>query len=137
MDPLSAIASIIAILQLSGKVLTYLNDVKDASQDRARCAIEASNLHSLLFNLRFPLEEGVLDQSWYTAVRALAVENGPFDQFKEALEMLQARMTDRGRLVKVGKALTWNFKKEEITRILTRIERLKSLVEIALHTDHL
>jgi hypothetical protein len=137
MDPLSVTASIIAILQLSGKVLTYLNDVKDASQDRARCAIEASNLHSLLFNLRFHLEKGVLDQSWYTAVRALAVENGPLDQFKEALEMLQAKMTDRGRLGKVGKALAWNFKKEEMAYIFTRIERLKSLVDIALNTDHL
>lgn len=137
MDPLSLTAGIIAILQLSGKVLTYLNDVKDASQDRARCAIEASSLHSLLFNLRFHLEKGVLDQSWYTAVRALAVNNGPLDQFKEALEMLQAGMTDRGRLGKIGKALTWNFKKKEITCILTRIERLKSLIEIALHMDHL
>jgi hypothetical protein len=137
MDPLSVTASIIAILQLSGKVLTYLNDVKDASQDRARCAIEASNLHSLLFNLRFHLEKGVLDQSWYTAVRALAVENGPLDQFKDALEMLQAKITDRGRLGKVGKALTWNFKKEEMAYIFTRIERLKSLVDLALNTDHL
>jgi hypothetical protein len=137
MDPLSVTASIIAILQLSGKVLMYLNDVKDASKDRARCAIEVSNLHSLLFNLRFHLEEGVLGQSWYTAVRALAIENGPLDQFKGALEMLQAKMTDKGRLGKVGKALAWNFKKEEITDILDRMERLKSLVEIALHTDHL
>jgi hypothetical protein len=96
LDPLSATASIIAILQLSGKVLTYLNDVKDASQDHARCAVEAANLHSLLLNLRFRLEDGVLDQSWYTARRALAVESGPLDQFKEALEMLQAKMTDRG-----------------------------------------
>ncbi|CAO2647557.1 Nn.00g084790.m01.CDS01 [Neocucurbitaria sp. VM-36] len=31
MDPLSAIASIVAILQLSVKILGYLNDVKDAS----------------------------------------------------------------------------------------------------------
>jgi hypothetical protein len=58
-------------------------------------------------------------------------------QFKGALEMLQAKMTDKGRLGKVGKALAWNFKKEEITDILDRMERLKSLVEIALHTDHL
>lgn len=33
MDPLSVTASIIAVLQLSAKVLGYLNDVKDASED--------------------------------------------------------------------------------------------------------
>lgn len=137
MDPLSATASIIAILQLSSKVVGYLTDVKDASKERAKCAVEASNLHSLLLNLRFRLEEGSADTPWYTAVRALAVENGPLDQFKQALETLQTKMTDRGRLKKAGEALVWKFKKEEVGSILDRIERLKSLVEIALQMDHL
>ena len=137
MDPLSATASIIAILQLSAEVLTYLNDVKDASKDHAQCAIEASNLHSLLVNLRFRLEEGDASQPWYTTVRALAVENGPLDQFKQALETLQTKMTDGGRLKQAGRALIWKFKKEEIASILARMERLKSLVEIALQMDNL
>ena len=105
MDPLSATASIIAVLQLSSKVVGYLTDVKDASKERAKCAVEASNLHSLLLNLRFRLEEGSADTPWYTAVRALAVENGPLDQFKQALETLQTKMTDGGRLKKAGEAL--------------------------------
>lgn len=137
MDPLSATASIITILQLSAKVLTYLNDVKDVSKDRAQCAIEASNLHSLLVSLRFRLEEGGASQPWYTAVRALAVENGPLDQFKQALETLQTKMTDGGQLKQTGEALMWKFKKEEIASILARMERLKTLVEIALQMDNL
>lgn len=137
MDPLSATASIIAILQLSAEVLSYLNDVKDASEGRAQCAIEASNIHNLLTNLRFRLEEGHSHQSWFTAVQALAVENGPLDQFKQALETLQTKMTDRGRLKKAGKALIWKFRKEEVDTILARMERLKTLTEIALQIDHL
>jgi hypothetical protein len=137
MDPLSVTASIIAVLQLSGKVLGYLNDVKDASKDRAKCAVEASNVHSLLINLRFRLEEGSTDAPWYTAVRALGVENGPLDQFKQALEALQTTMTDGGRIQQAGKALVWKFRKEEIASILVRIERLKGLVGIALQMDHL
>jgi hypothetical protein len=137
MDPLSATASIIAILQLSAKVLSYLNDVKGASKDRAQCAIEASNLHSLLLNLRFRLEESGANQPWYTAVRALAVENGPLDQFKQALEMMYDKMTGGSRLEKAGEALIWKFKKAEIESVLARMERLKSLIEIALQMDHL
>ncbi|CAN9193849.1 unnamed protein product [Alternaria alternata] len=136
MDPLSATASVIAILQLSAKVLSYLNDVKDTSKGRAQCAIEASNLHNLLTNLRFRLEEGHGHQSWFSAVQALAVENGPLDQFKQALEILQAKMTDGGRLEKVKEVLVWKFKKEEVDAILARMERLKTLVEIALQMDH-
>ncbi|KAF2679582.1 hypothetical protein K458DRAFT_313887 [Lentithecium fluviatile CBS 122367] len=50
MDPLSVTASIIAILLLSYKVIRYLTDVKDAPKERAKCAVEALNLHSLLLN---------------------------------------------------------------------------------------
>lgn len=137
MDPLSATASVIAVLQLSSRVVGYLTDVKDASKERAKCAIEASNLHSLLLNLRFRLEEGNANTPWYTAVQALAVENGPLDQFKQALELLQTKMTDEGRVKNVREALLWKFKKEEVASILDRMERLKSTVEIALQMDHL
>jgi hypothetical protein len=138
MDPLSVTASIIAILQLSNKVIGYLNDVKDAPKDRARCAIEASNMHSLLINLRFRLEGGNVEASWFTAIRALAVEKGPLDQFQGALELLHDRMTmDRGSLVHISKSLVWKFQKEETEHILVSIERLKVLVGIALQMDHL
>ena len=131
MDPISTTASIIAILQLSSKVLGYLNDVKDASKDRAKCAVEAANLNNLLTALRFRLEEGDSSTPWYTAVRVLATENGPLDQFKQALEQLQKKMTGRGKI------LVWKFKKEEIASILGRMERLKTLVVVALQMDHL
>jgi hypothetical protein len=137
MDPLSVTASIIAVLQLSAKVLAYLNDVKDASKDRAQCEIETSNLYSLLVNLRCRLEESSASQPWHTAVRALAVENGPLDQFKQALEALQAKMIDSGRLKKAGEALMWKFRKDEVASILARMERLKGLVGVALEMDHL
>lgn len=137
MEPLSATASVIAILQLSAKVLSYLNDVKDTSKGRVQCAIEASNLHNLLTNLRFRLEAGHDHAPWFSAVQALAVENGPLDQFKQALETIQAKMTDGGRLKKAREALLWKFNKEEVDGILARMERLKALVGIALQMDHL
>lgn len=137
MDPLSATASVIAVLQLSSKAVGYLTDVKDASKERAKCAVEASNLHTLLLTLRFRLEKGNADTPWYTNVRALAVQNGPLDQFKQALELLQDKITDGGRLKKAGQALLWKFKKEEVVSILNRMERLKSEVEIVSQMDHL
>ncbi|MCJ1471194.1 hypothetical protein MMC07_009842, partial [Pseudocyphellaria aurata] len=136
MDPLSVTASIIALLQLSSTVLGYLNDVKDASRDRAKCAVEISNLYSLLFSLRSRLEEGSSDEPWNNEVRALGVKDGPLDQFKQALEQLQTKMTGGSRRKKVGDALRWKFSKEEITSIFARIERLKTLVQVALQMDH-
>jgi hypothetical protein len=138
MDPLSITASIAAILQLSSKVIGYLNDVKDAPKDRARCAIEATNLHSLLTNLRFRLEGGDASTSWATALRGLAIENGPFDQFKQSLQLLQDRLTGGSRMLQpLTDVLIWKFKKEEVERILQSMERLKTLVIVALQMDHL
>jgi hypothetical protein len=137
MEALGVTASVIAVLQLSAKVLSYLNDVKDASAAHKQCAIEACNIHSLLTNLRFRLEDGRNHEEWFVAVRALAVENGPLDQFKQALLLLQTRMENRGHLKEIGNALIWKFKKKEIEDILARMERLKVLVEIALQMDHL
>lgn len=136
MDPLSITASIITILQLSNEVVGYLNDVKNASKDRVKCTVEASNTYSLLVSLRFRLE-GSSNEPWYNAVRALGIENGPLDQFKQALEQLRTRMTGESTLKKVGDALMWKFSKEEVTNILGRIERLKTLVGVALQMDHL
>jgi hypothetical protein len=135
MDPLSITASVITVLQLSAKVLSYLADVKCASKDRETCELEISNLYSLLIKLRSRLEEGSSGESWYTAVRALGIEHGPLDQFKQALEQLQAKITGKGKSQKIRDALIWKFSKEEVRNILDRIERLKTLVNIALQQD--
>ena len=136
MDPLSITASIVAVLQLTHAVIGYLNDVKDASTDRARCALEASNLYGLLVTLKFRLE-GRSYEPWHAAVRALGVKNGPLDQYKHALEQLQKKITSGSGIKKIGNTLWWKFSKEEVTSILSRMERLKTLVQIALEMDHL
>lgn len=96
MEPLSATASIIAVLQLSNKVLHYLNDIKDAPKDRTQCAIEILNLCSLLYKLRDHVEAADPSQPWYMAVQSIAASNGPLDQMKQALEAIHAKLTDRG-----------------------------------------
>lgn len=58
MDPLSITASVIFILQLTGKVIGYLNNVKDSPKECQQCIIEASNLQNLLTHLRPRLEQG-------------------------------------------------------------------------------
>jgi hypothetical protein len=92
MDPLSVTASVIAILQLTGEVIKYLNDVKDAPKECQQCTIETSNLQNLLINLRYRLEQGQTGDPWFTAVRTPNVEHGPLDQYKQALEQLQSKV---------------------------------------------
>lgn len=139
MDPLSVTASIFAVLQLTTEIVKYLNDLKDAPKDHARFTREANNLSSLLTTLGCRLEEGRSNEAWYKEVNSLCVRGGLLNQYKDALEKLRQKLlggSGKG-LAKIGNALMWRFSKEEVTSILSRIERLKSLIQIALQFDHL
>lgn len=137
MDPLSVTASVIAILQLTAEVTGYLKEVKNATEECQRCRLEVSNLYNLLINLLYHLNQRGEDDSWYTTVEALNVENGPVEQYKQALELLLDRVELGDGLQKVKKRLMWKFNKDEVASILLRVERLKTLVSIALQLDHL
>lgn len=58
--PLSITASIFAALQLTSKVIEYLDNVQDAPKDCARLVTKASTLYSLLVNLKYGLVEARL-----------------------------------------------------------------------------
>lgn len=138
MDPLSVTASIIAIVQLTSVIIGCLNDLKGTSKDRAQCAMEISNVSNLLVQLMYRLNEGPSNDSSYAALQALAAAEGPIDQYRSALEQLKSKFTSTASSgLKIGNALSWKFSKEEIANILSRIERLKSLTQIALEIDHL
>lgn len=136
MDPLSITASIIAVLQLANKVLKYMNHVKEAPKERTECVVELLTLSGLLSKLRAHIEVGDPTQPWYAAAKDLATKNGPLDQLIKALEALLPKFTDGSQWKKIGDALMWKFKKEEIAGFLERIERLKTVVSVALQLDH-
>ena len=135
MDPLSLTASIIAVLQLTGKLLSYLNDVRNATKDQAQLAVEASSIYSLLISLRFRVEQSNAHDPWFTAVRNLGTENGPLDRVREALERMVSKAEPRQGIKGLGKQLMWKFEKSEMGDILDSIERIKTLVNIALTGD--
>ena len=135
--PLSVVASVIAVLQLTNKVIQYLNDVKDAPKDCQQCAIEASNLFAPLISLRYRAEQARSGDPWLEQLRKLNIKDGPLDQYKQALEQLFSMVESRDRTRRMKRQLLWKFSKKEVTNILARMERLKSLVDVALQMDHM
>jgi hypothetical protein len=109
-------------------VIQYLHNINDGPKKCQQCTIEASYLVNLLINLRYRLEQAKSGGSWYTAVRVLNVENGPLDQYNQALEQLLLGVESRDGLQKVKRRLLWKFSKAEVASILARMERLKSLI---------
>jgi hypothetical protein len=137
MDPIGITASIIAILQLTAALLEYINSVKDAPKDRAQCAIEASNLYNLLTILRYRMEEPENNKPWYNALKALSVQNGPLDQYRHSLEKIMTKLSQCPGAGKLGNSLLWSLRGGDVKNLLARIERLKTIISIALEMDHL
>ena len=140
MDPITAVglaASIAQLFDATTTAIKYLNDVKDAPKDRATLAREGSSLLALFTDLRYRVEEAQLTDPWFTGVRSLGGESGPLGQFKEAIEELARKLKPEAGIKKFGKALIWTLDKNEISNILSKIERLKTLVSLALQQDHL
>lgn len=137
MDPLSITASVIALVQLTGTVIGYLNDFKDAPKACKEVKVEVANLYSLLIRLQCHLEQDDVTSPWYTAMRALNASGGPLDQYLQSLQLLELKVAADGHAHRFRRALVWTFSKEAVASILGRIERLKTLIGISLEMDHL
>jgi len=131
-DPLSISASIVAVLQISGVFITYLKDVHDAPHDRINFLAEISGLDGLLDALQKRVQEAKSGDPWLAELQALGVENGPLGQFKSDLKRLAAKLEPVDGIKEVGRRLTWKFNKTEIKDILSKIERMKTLITFAL-----
>jgi hypothetical protein len=136
MDPLSVTASIIAILQLTVKVGQALSDANSASKERSQFTADTSNLSKLLFDLSFRLDESS-DDPWHANVRTLGGKDGLIYQYRITLEGLTDKISAGHGLKRTAKTLLWKYIRDDAERILSKIERLKSLVQIALEMDHL
>ncbi|KAK5202654.1 hypothetical protein LTR41_011600 [Exophiala xenobiotica] len=135
MDPLSMTASIIAVLQLTSTLASYINETRHATAEQKKVAVEAGNIYGLLTNLRFQVEEARSNDPWFNQVKLLGVPNGPLDQFKSVLESMVSQLSTSGKRNQVKSALLWKFTKKEVEYALARMERLKTLISCALTND--
>jgi hypothetical protein len=135
MDPLSLSASIAGLMQLTASMISYLCDVNNAPKERITFSSEISGLHNLLLLLQNRLKASNSTDPWFSSIRTLGIQHGPLDRFRSDLQKLATKLGDESTLRELGRRLTWKFDKAEIKDILLHIERIKSLVSLALTDD--
>lgn len=136
MDPLSITASITALLGLTSTVITYLNDIRGASEDRGRILSEIASVNSIIFILQDLADQQ--NDTWSSTFQSLNLPKGPLDQFRMALERLASKLAPSATPLKMlGNAMAWPFQKGEIKEILGSIERQKALLTLARQNDHM
>lgn len=137
-EPLGIVSSIIAIAGLTVKSLSYVKSVHDAGKDIQDYNREASHFAELLTSLaaRVAQSGGQSGEPWFASVQTLY--RGPIQQYQTALERFKEKVAPgTGFCEKVIQRIAWKFVKDDVKEILERMERLKSLIVIALQEDHL
>lgn len=94
MDPLSITASIIAVLQATKEVISYVKETKDAPKELTEVYEEARNLVILLYELKDLVVGQASHETWLQTTSALAVRDGPVDQYRTSLEILVPKITN-------------------------------------------
>jgi hypothetical protein len=137
-DPLSATASIIAVLQLSAKVLQYLRGVTGAPKERSRLILEISSLRGVLETLQDTLNDATT-KAWASTRTSLVDPQGPLTLLETSLKEIVRKVGKHSRspskIDTLANSLRWPFKEREIEKLLSVIERQKSLLLLAFDND--
>jgi hypothetical protein len=138
MDALGAAASVIAVVELSAKVVSvcveYSRAIKNATKDIDLLLNELKSLQDVLEKVKQLLDGP--NGSRLSASQSL--RNG-LDSSGSELKTLDQKLEpsiSRKRMSRIGlRALKWPFETEEVNKVLGRLERCKQAISLALQLD--
>ncbi|KAJ7591920.1 ankyrin repeat-containing domain protein [Mycena floridula] len=138
MDVVSFTASIIALAQGAQAIFEYIKDVRDGPSTRTELLTSLAPLSNLLSLLQVQFQSTTQNPPWTNAVILLGQQDGPFVQLSVIIEKIHNKLEDSsgGQSKKLFKTLTWSLDKSDVTELLVRVERVKSLVMLAIQNDH-
>lgn len=147
MDPLSTVASILAVIQVADRVISlckfYLELARDAPSDLRVILIETSALKTILDNIQFLASHGHGPVNLDT----LTGKDGPIEGCRKALDQLSGLFSSeyahgisstrsRRRIVKdTWATLAWPFKESTARKLLAEVVQHKSTLNLALTVD--
>ena len=109
--------------------------MKEGGNDRLRLTTEFDPLWMVLKLLEGQLEPtNVHEEAWLEGLRSLEVPNGIFDQIREAVQRLDARLRPQTGHRKALQTLIWPLiDKRDVEEIVSQIERFESSVFLVLN----
>ena len=139
MDPITIAGlggTVAQLIDTTSKVIRYINDVKNAPKERGKLAREVSNLLPLFTDLRYRIDESNSTDPWFHGLQSLGGKGSPLEAFQSTLEEIATKLEPKSNVRKVAQAFSWPLEKKEVEGLLARIERLKSLIGLALQKDN-
>ncbi|SJL14240.1 uncharacterized protein ARMOST_17696 [Armillaria ostoyae] len=153
-EALGIASSIVALVEVSWTIFKYLKDVKEASKEHRILSMKLSGLVHWLNEVKLFTDMVQPNDPWLVTMQRLSV---PVEQLtallkdlKKEFKLAPSGMTEKvikpstnkvksrllGMVKEVKHRLLWKFKKESVENALKKIERIKSLMIIAVQHDH-
>ncbi|CAH0054982.1 unnamed protein product [Clonostachys solani] len=134
MDPLSTTASVIAVLQLTSKIVQYLNSASGAAKERKTLRDELRACERVLEQLKDRCDEEGGDTEWNNTIKVLEGPDGPLGRLWVMLRQMEGRLRRRdGPAERLIAAVKWPFIQKEVKEIFGAMDREKSLLTLALN----
>ena len=136
MDSLSAVASVIAVIQISAKLValceSYISEAKEAKKDIRRFRNEVTTIKDILIDLK-----DLVDTPDGTK---LPILDTSLKQCQSTLEELVRKLEKaEGKDKKMKqfglRALKWPFNSNDVQKAIETIERYKNMFNLALTAD--
>jgi hypothetical protein len=136
-DPISLVANIIAVVQISTRTLSlcyrYISAARDASHD---LFVMINNVRSLKAILE-DLKDLVKNSPQAPSLTLLGEPNGPLNTCELALRELNSDLSAWSDSRNFLKALTWPLKEKSVQKVLTAIEQQKATFILILARENM
>ena len=145
-DPLGTTASIIAVLQISGSIISlcldYRKSVAEAPKDMSDLHTAVTSLRSVLEDMYQFVDQSVAEGYAFPSIQKNCLEeNGPIRSLQRELALVETRLqplpTDgaRQKMKALFANLKWHLDKKEVGNLMSSWEGYKSTLQLALGTD--
>ncbi|KAI5809063.1 hypothetical protein DFH27DRAFT_542365 [Peziza echinospora] len=126
-EALGITSSIISVLELTKKCITYLKDVADCPDQLQQILNEMLLLKGILLQL----DDAKMNPEIENLLKV------PLADFTTRLTTFNSKLEPAGGRVSFRKSIIWPFKKAECKELLESVERYKTCFLVALQDDHL
>ncbi len=131
-DPFSIAASVLTVLQVADSLITFIRDLKNASEEHKKVLAEVQSLQTVLrqvsessLRTKMDIPEGDLYAGLQDSIKICRVH----------LEDLMVNLASMRGSGKTRNAVMWKLKRTEIKSTLADIERQKGTLLLALQNE--
>ena len=132
MDFVSNVAAVVALGETTRKTIKFIQDLKDAKDDRAKIVRELEACAGILSKIGATIQQ---DAQSLPNLASLVVPNGPLDQYKKEIEHLVPKLTSAHGVSAIAKTVKFTTNKKKIQETITTLDRYKSTFLVCLNFD--